>query len=122
MLPGTSPGEGGLLEKLRSSTLISPVKMMVPSRYIPSIERAICADVSLEINATESDIKSHIEDRISNDDMLKRLITKPPSTGEKLVETVLEKARGMYPVSLFRLEVQSSWRLSWRSKHFSVPL
>ena len=85
-----------LLDKLRSLTTIAPVKLMVTSRHIPSIECAIHADIKLEIIATESDIKTHVEGRISKDNMLKRLITRAPSMEEKVVGIVVEKARGMY--------------------------
>jgi len=85
-----------LLEKLRSLTINSPAKLMVTSRDIPSIQRTICADIELEIVAMECDIKSHVKARIFKDNMLKRLITKPPSMEDNVVRTVVEKARGMY--------------------------
>ena len=54
-----------LLDRLRSLTVVSPAaKLMATSRYIPSIEGAIHADVRLEIIATESDIRSLVEARI----------------------------------------------------------
>jgi hypothetical protein len=87
-----------LLEKLRSLTITSPAKLMVTSRYIPSIESAICADIKLDIIANNNDIKSFVEARISKNSMLKRLVTKVPSIEEKVVGTVVEKAQGMYVV------------------------
>jgi hypothetical protein len=92
---------GDLLDELRSLTIIPHTKLMVTSRDIPSIERAIKADITIEIVATDSDIKSHVEGRISKDAMLKRLITKAPSMEEKVVHRVVEKAQGMYVVSDF---------------------
>jgi hypothetical protein len=86
----------GFLAKLRSLTVDSTAKLMVTSRYIPSIELAIHADIRLEIIAMESDIISHVEARILENSMLKRLVTKPPSLEEKVVGTVVEKAQGMY--------------------------
>ena len=51
-----------LLGLLRSSPIVAPAaKLMVTSRYIPSIKRAIHADVQLKTVATESDIGSHVE-------------------------------------------------------------
>ena len=85
-----------LLEKLRSLTITSPAKLMVTSRIIPSIELAIQADITkLELQAVDSDIRSHVEARILKDDMLKRPITKPPSMEDKVIGLVVVKAQGM---------------------------
>ena len=89
-----------LLERLQSLTVATPVaKLMVTSRYIPSIERAIHADVKLEIVATECDIRSHVEARIFKNHTLNRLITKAPSMTERVVRKVTDKAQGMYVVT-----------------------
>ena len=88
--------QSDLLEKLQSMTNVSSAKLMVTSRHIPLIEHAIRADIKLEIIALNSDIESLVEARISKNNMLKRLTTKPPSIKEKVVETVVEKAQGMY--------------------------
>jgi hypothetical protein len=85
-----------LLENLHSIMANSTAKLMVTSRDIPSIGSAIRADIELEIIAMESDIKSHVQARLMKNAMLKRLVTRPPSLEEKVVETVVEKARGMY--------------------------
>jgi hypothetical protein len=85
-----------LLEKLQSLIVNSTAKLMVTSRHIPSIELAIYADIKLEIVAMESDIKSHVHARITNNSMLKRLVTRPPSLEEQIVKRVVEKAQGMY--------------------------
>jgi hypothetical protein len=74
------------------------VKVMLTSRYIPSIESAIHAKITLEITAMETDVRSHVEARIYDNNMLKRLITKVPSMEEKVIRTVVEKAQGMYVV------------------------
>jgi hypothetical protein len=87
-----------LLEKLRSLTITPHAKLMVTSRYIPSIESAICADIKLDIIANNSDIKSFVEARISKNNMLNRLVTKVPSIEEKVVGTVVDKAQGMYVI------------------------
>ena len=88
--------QSDLLMRLRSLTSISPANLMVTSRHIPFIEHAIHADVKLEIIALDGDIESFIEARISNDNMLKRLATKPPSIKEQVVRAVVERAQGMY--------------------------
>ena len=88
-----------LLEKLRVLTVVSPAKLMVTSRDILSIDRAIRADIQLETQATESDIRSYIDGRILKNTMLKRLVTKLPSIGEKVVGLVVERAQGMYVVT-----------------------
>lgn len=84
-----------LLGKLQYVTGKPSAKLMVTSRLIPSIERAMRADIKLEIIATDGDIRSHVEARIIKNDMLKRLVTKAPSIEEKVVSVVTEKAGGM---------------------------
>jgi hypothetical protein len=84
------------LENLHSLMAHSTAKLMATSRDIPSIGSAIRADIKLEIVAMDSDIRSHVEARIMKNGMLKRLVTRPPSLKEKVVATVVEKARGMY--------------------------
>jgi hypothetical protein len=87
-----------LLESIRSLVVTPHAKAMVTSRHIPSIESTIHADITLEIMAMETDVRSHVEARIYNNNTLKRLITKPPSMEEKVISTVVEKAQGMYVV------------------------
>ena len=87
--------QSDLLKRLRYLTSISPAKLMVTSRHIPFIEGAIYADVKLEIIALDSDIESFVEARISNGNMLQRLLTKPPSIREQVVRAVVERAQGM---------------------------
>jgi hypothetical protein len=84
-----------LLARLQSLTVTTPAKLMVTSRYIPSIESAILADVKLEITSMESDMISLVKARISEDKMLERLITKAPSMEEKVASVVVGKAQGM---------------------------
>jgi len=84
-----------LLERLRSLTKVPSAKLMITSRYIPSIESAICADIKLEIIALDNDVKALVEARISEDKMLERLVTRQPSIKEKVVRAVVEKAQGM---------------------------
>jgi len=88
--------QSDLLKKLRYLTSVSSAKLMVTSRHIPFIESAILADVKLEIIALDSDIESLIEARISDDNMLERLVTKPPSIKEQVVRAVVVRAQGMY--------------------------
>jgi hypothetical protein len=84
-----------LLKNIRSLAIIPHVKVMVTSRYIPSIKSAIHAEITLEITAMETDVRSHVEARIYDNNVLKRLITKAPSMEEKVARTVVEKAQGM---------------------------
>ena len=74
---------------------------MVTSRHIPLIEHAFRADIKLEIIAQDADIEALVEARISKGDTLERLVTRTPSIKEKVITTVVEKARGMYV--LFKL-------------------
>jgi hypothetical protein len=90
--------QADLLETIHSLTITPHAKVMVTSRYIPSIKSAIHAGITLEITAMETDVRSHVEARIYNNNTLKRLVTKAPSMAEKVISTVVEKAQGMYVV------------------------
>lgn len=94
-----------LLEELRSLTENRSVKLMATSRHIDSIAYSIGADIKLEITAMSDDIKSLVQARISTNDMLKRLLTKRPSIEDKVVNSVVEKAQGMYVPALLLLPV-----------------
>jgi hypothetical protein len=86
-----------LMAKIQSLT---PVKLLVTSRPILSIEHNLCADCKLDITAKDSDIKAYLEAQLSSPhaDMLRRLISKPSSSirKEDIIEKVTMKAQGMY--------------------------
>jgi NAD-specific glutamate dehydrogenase len=88
-----------LLESIHSLVVTLHAKAMVTSRHIPSIESTIHANITLEIKAMETDVRSHAKARIYSNNTLKRLITKAPSMEEKVISAVVEKAQGMYVVT-----------------------
>jgi hypothetical protein len=87
-----------LIEKLRSLTSNSSIKLLITSRHIDIVGDSIGADARLDIIADKNDIKLYLETRLSSPHAgtIKRLLKASSLTEADVVRKIMEKARGMY--------------------------
>ncbi|MCJ1464603.1 hypothetical protein MMC07_003216 [Pseudocyphellaria aurata] len=72
------------------------LNLLVTSRDLPNLQRQLQGAARLEIQASDEDIKNHIEERISTSDRLSMYIKKDPRLHELMIDTVTESAKGMF--------------------------
>jgi hypothetical protein len=85
--------------------LIPNISLLVTSRDITSIELEFQTAARLEIRANDEDIRSYLKSRIEGQPQLARHIEKDPTLRGEILDTIVEKANGMYvPIvgSLFK--------------------
>lgn len=74
--------------------------LLITSRHNPELEDQIQPSTRLEIRASNKDIEMYLEDRIENKEhRLNRLTQKDPELRPLVVNTILDKAQGMYVTS-----------------------
>jgi hypothetical protein len=71
------------------------VHLMVTSRDISTIEREFEAAARVEIRAIDSDVRRYLESRIGRERRLLRHVKADPDLHETIINTVVEKAKGM---------------------------
>lgn len=69
--------------------------LLVTSRHISTIEREFERAARVEIHATDEDIGRYIESRIKGDRQLIRYIQKDPALQGTIINTIVEKTKGM---------------------------
>ena len=70
------------------------VSVLVTSRNIP-IESELQSATGLNVRADDLDIKNYLEDRMSRSDRLKKFAKKDLNLYNSIINTILEKAKGM---------------------------
>ena len=70
-------------------------RLLVTSRHIASIESKIKGDSFVEIRADDDDVKSFLQNYISQHRELAALIKRRDCLEDKIVNTVLSKSKGM---------------------------
>lgn len=80
-----------LISQLQS--LGSVVRLMITSRQIQLAQDFLAVAISLDICASDEDIRIYTQDRIRNNDRLSRFISRAADLENLIVTTVLEKAR-----------------------------
>ena len=73
--------------------------LLITSRDNPELEDQIRPSTRLEIRASNKDIEMYLEDRIEKAHRLNRLTQKDPELRPLVINTILEKAQGMYVTS-----------------------
>ena len=76
--------------------LLPNVRLLVTSRHIPDIENEFKDAACMEIRASGEDIKSYLEARIEGQLPLARYVKKNHALRDNILNTVVEKASGMY--------------------------
>jgi hypothetical protein len=84
-----------LLERLRSLTADSVVKLLATSRDIPAIREIMDAHAEIKIVAHEPDLRAYVESGVKHIPELRQYLT-GELTIEHVVVTIIEKARGMW--------------------------
>ena len=72
------------------------VHLFVTSRHTGSIGREFETVSRLEIYARDADVRKYLEHRIANEPQLLRHTKKDPTLRETIINSLLEKAKGMY--------------------------
>ena len=86
----------------RRKTLIAelsnlmPVRLLAMSRDLPSIRHQLGDAIHLEIKASERDILSYVDDRITRSERLSSYVTRDQNLRKAIQNTVASKACGMY--------------------------
>jgi NACHT domain len=70
--------------------------LLVTSRHILTIEREFEKAASVEIRASDEDVKRYLQDRIKKERRLVGHIKADPALGETIISTIVQKAKGMY--------------------------
>ena len=78
------------IQKLQPS-----VNLLVTSRHISAIEHEFEKATSVEIHARNEDVRRYVEDRIERERRLARHVKDDPALRETIINSIVEKARGM---------------------------
>jgi hypothetical protein len=72
------------------------IHLLVTSRHIAEIECLFENAARLEILAKDEDVRRYLEGRIAREGRLKRHIKSDPTLQDAIIDTIVEKARGMF--------------------------
>ncbi|KAI9767661.1 MAG: hypothetical protein M1840_005532 [Geoglossum simile] len=72
------------------------IYLFVTSRHISTIERMFEEAAHVEIRASDKDVRMYLEGRIKREGRLARNVRADPSLKEKIIYTIVEKAKGMF--------------------------
>ena len=78
------------------SNLVPAVRLLAMSRDLPSIRHQLGHAIHLEIKASEKDILSYVDDRITRSERLSSYVAKDQNLRKVIQNTVANKACGMY--------------------------
>lgn len=76
--------------------LIPNISLSVTSRDITNVEQEFQNAVRLEIRANDKDLRSYLRSRIEGQPQIKRYIQKDGTLQDTILDTIVEKANGMY--------------------------
>jgi hypothetical protein len=82
-----------LLEKLRTLQKLASVNLMVTSRPFPDIIEEFESAITLEIRASEGDIRAYLEEQMSR---LPRCVLKDSRLQARIVDGITGAVNGMY--------------------------
>lgn len=81
------------LTKIRR--LLPDVHLLITSRHIPSIERELERAAHVEIRASNEDVARYLGGRIGREHRLVRHVRADPALQKTIINTIVEKAKGM---------------------------
>jgi ankyrin repeat domain-containing protein 50 len=76
------------------------VHLFITSRHTGSIEHEFEKAAHLEIRANDADVRKYLEHRTANEPQLVRHIKKDPALRETIINSLVEKAKGMYVTTI----------------------
>ncbi|KAH0543788.1 hypothetical protein FGG08_001970 [Glutinoglossum americanum] len=86
------------------------IRLLVTSRYISAIQREFEKTASVEIRASDGDIRRYLEGRIEREYRLERHVKACPILQETIVNTTVEKAKGMFLLAQLHMDSLASKR------------
>ena len=78
------------------SNLVPTVRLLAMSRDLPGIRHQLGHAIHLEIKASEKDILSYVDDRITRSERLSSYVARDQNLSKVIQNTVASKACGMY--------------------------
>ena len=82
------------LDELRFPRL--NVNLLATSRPVERLRDDMEADATLEIGASDTDVRKYLEGQMNHDRRLARLVGPDPSLKELIIRTIVKNANGMY--------------------------
>lgn len=103
----------GLITEIQK--LPSSVHLLVTSRHIADIERLFENAARLEILAKDEDVRRYLEGRIAGERRLSRIINSDPTLQDPVINTIVEKAKGMFvkPLTVMRRASLTAQGFCW---------
>lgn len=81
------------LDQLR---YLSPnISLLVTSRHIPSLDRALEDATTLEIRANDEDLRTYLQARIEDQALMSSHCKEDPSLKDAVISNIIDKANGM---------------------------
>ena len=71
------------------------IHLLVTSRHVLTIEREFDKAVSVEITASNEDVRRYLESRMERERRLARYVRTDPTLKETIISIIVEKAKGM---------------------------
>ncbi|KAH0556173.1 hypothetical protein GP486_005895 [Trichoglossum hirsutum] len=96
--------------------LLPSVHLLLSSRHSSTIEHEFKWVATLEIRASDKDVRRYLECQIKMEYQLMRLVKRFPDLQEDIISTIVEKAKGM---SVSRYEVTSKYQFLLAQLHIS---
>lgn len=93
-----SEGERRLLVR-HLLTLAPDIQVLVTSRSLPSIQFLLKDSARMEIQAHDEDMRTSLESRIKQEDFLRKSVEQDPLLHDKIINTIIHKANGMFLVA-----------------------
>jgi ankyrin repeat domain-containing protein 50 len=91
--PNSNGTRDALVAEIRKLPPI--IHLLITSRHISTIEREFDKVARVEIRASDKDVRRYIESQIKGDRQLTRHIQKDPALQGTIVNTIIEKTKGM---------------------------
>ncbi|ORY10990.1 hypothetical protein BCR34DRAFT_484890, partial [Clohesyomyces aquaticus] len=79
-------------------------RILITSRFIPSIEKELSGDLQMEIRAADDDVKQYLEKRIQNESRLVRLLTGDAELQATVVDSIVDNAKGMFLLAQLQMD------------------
>ena len=82
----------------------SGAQLMVTSRHLSSIEHDFQFSTRLELRASDEDVRKYVEARMISERRMARHVRGDPTLSTKIVETLVEGAKGMFLLSQLHMD------------------
>jgi Cdc6-like AAA superfamily ATPase len=83
---------------------LSSIHLLITSRHISTIEREFEKKASVEIRASDSDVRRYLEGRIEKECRLARHVKADPTLKETIINTIVENSKGMFLLAQLHMD------------------